>query len=152
MQPGFAGPAVGVHKDQDFEIGWELFDTNAEIVDLFAGARWLAGDDNMSFHSRGSGDALHEAVRRIIFGCEDEKNFEILVIEFAERDKIALETGFHTAARAENGGTGGKKTGIGVQAAAHVGEPLDTLPEQEEPCGDLEYCQKFEKSFHASRA
>lgn len=86
MQPGLAGPAVGIHKDQDFEIGRELLNGNPEIVDLFAGARWLAGDDNMSFHSRGSGDALHEAVRRIIFGCEDEKNLEVLVRKFAKGD------------------------------------------------------------------
>lgn len=67
MQPGFARAAVGVHKDQDFKIGRELFDGDTEIIDLFAGARGLASNDDMGLHSRGSSDAFHEAVCWIIF-------------------------------------------------------------------------------------
>ena len=150
VQPGFAGAAVGVNEDEDFEIGRELFDGDAKIVDLFAGGGGLAGDNDVSFDARRGSDALDEAVSRIVFRGEDEEDFEILVSEFAKGDEVALEAGFHAAAGAENGGAGSIKTGVGMQAAAHVGEPLDTLPKQEEAGGDLKNRQNFEESFHAS--
>jgi len=149
VQPGFAWAAVGVGEDQDFKIGRKLFDGDAKIVDLFAGAGGFAGDDDVGFDARGCGDALDEAVRRIAFGGEDEEYFEILMSEFTERDEIALEAGLHPAARAEDRGARCVEAGVGAQAAAHVGEPLDTLPKQEETRSDLENRQKFEESFHA---
>jgi hypothetical protein len=152
MKPGLAGAAVGINEHQDFKIGRELFNADAEIVDLFTRAGGPAGDDDVSFDARGCGNALDERVCGIAFGSEDKKEFEVLVIEFAEGDEIALEAGFHATARAENSGAGSVKARVGAQAAAHVGEPLDTLPKQEEARGDLENRQKFEESLHATRA
>jgi len=150
VQPRFAWPAVGVGEDQNFKIGRELFDADSEIVDFFAGGCGLSRDDDIGFHARGGSDPFDEAVRGIVFGSEDEKDLEILVSEFAERNQIALEAGFHATARAEDGGAWSIKTWIGAQAAAHVGEPLNTLPKQEEARGDLENRQEFKESFHAS--
>ena len=48
--------------------------------------------------------------------------------------------------------TRGKKPRVGFQAAAHVGEPLNSLPKQVEARGDLDNRQDFKESFHASRA
>jgi len=149
VKPRFAWAAVGIGEDQDFKIGRELLDADAEIVDLFAGACGFSGNDNIGFHARRGSDTFDEAVRGIVFGSEDEKNFEILMTEFTERDEITLEAGFHATARAEDGGARSIKTRVGAQAAAHVGEPLDPLPEQEESRGDLENRQIFEESFHA---
>jgi len=152
VQPGFAGAAVGVNEHEDFEIGRELFNGDAEIVDLFAGAGRLAGDNDVSLDARRSGDALDEAVSRVVFRSEDEEEFEILVSEFGEGDEVALEAGLHAATGTEDGSAGSIKTGVGMQAAPHVGEPLDSLPKQEETGGDLQDRQEFKESFHASRA
>jgi len=152
VKPGSTRAAVRIYKDEHLKIGGELFNTDAEVVHFFAGCGGLSGDDDVSFHAGGRGDALDEAVRGIIFGSEDEKDLEVLMVEFAKRNEIAFEAGFHAAARAEDCGAGSVKARVGVQSAAHVGEPLDALPEQEEPRGDLENRQKFEESFHASRA
>jgi hypothetical protein len=103
----------------------------------------------MGFHVGGGSDPFDEAVSGIVFGSEDEKDFEILRPEFAEGDEIALEAGFRAAARTEDGGAGSIKSRVGAQASAHVGKPLDTPPKQEEARRDLENRQKFEESFHA---
>ncbi len=95
-------------------------------------------------------DAFDGAIGGIFFGSENEKDFVILVVEFAERDQIALEARLHPAARAKDGRARGIETGIRLQTAAHVNEPLDTLPKQEEARGDLEDRQKLEEIFHAS--
>src|SRR5437879_3984280 len=152
VEPGFAGAAVRIHEDQDFEIGRELFDGDTKIVDLFAGGGGFAGNDDVGFHARRSGDAFNEIVGSIVFGGEDEKDFEILVSEFAKGNKISLEAGFDAAAWTEDGGTGSVKAGIGVQTAAHISEPLDSLPKQEEARGDLKNRQEFKEGFHVSRA
>jgi hypothetical protein len=72
--------------------------------------------------------------------------------EFAQGNEIAFEARFHATARADDGGMRGKKPRVGFQAAAHVGEPLNTLPEKVEARGDLNDRQDFKESFHASRA
>ena len=152
VQPGFSRATVGVNEYERFEVGRKLFDSDAKIVDLLTGGGWFAGDNDVSLDPRRSSDALDEAVRGIVFRSENEKDFEILVSEFGERDKVALESGLHAAAGAENGSAGSIKAWIGMQAAAHVGEPLDTLPKQEKTRGDLQDRQKFKERFHASRA
>jgi hypothetical protein len=152
VEPCFARAAVGINENKDFKIRRELFDADAKVVDFFAGAGGLAGDDDVGFDARGGGDAFDHAIRGIIFGSEDEKDFKILVSEFAEGDEVALETGFHATARAKDGGTGSIKARVGVQAATHVGEPLNSPPKQEKARGDLKDRQKFEESFHVTRA
>lgn len=152
VQPGFSRATVGVNECEHFEVGRKLFDGDAKIVDLLTGSGGFAGDNDVSFDTRRSSDALDEAIRGIVFRSKNEKDFEILVIEFGERDKVALEAGLHAAAGAENGSAGSIKAGVGMQAAAHIGEPLDTLPKQEKARGDLQDRQKFKESFHASRA
>src|ERR1700739_2546772 len=152
VKPGLARAAVGVCENQDFKIGRELLNTDAEIVDFFAGACGLSGDDDVGFHMGGCGHPLDEAVGGIILRSEAEKYFEVLMVEFAERNEISFKGGFQAATRAEHGRAGSVKARVGMKAAAHVGEPLDALPEQKEPRGYLENRQKFEESFHASRA
>ena len=149
VEPSFARATIGIGEDKNLKVGRELFDANAKIVNFFTGACGLSSNDNMGLHAGGGSDAFDEAVSRIVFGSEDEKDLEILMLEFAEGNEITLEAGFHAAARAEDGGAGRIKSGVGAQTSAHVGKPLDTLPKQEESRRDLENRQKFEESFHA---
>jgi len=71
------------------------------------------------------------------------------MVEFAEGDEIALKAGLHSPARAKHGGPRGVEARVGLQAATHVNKPLDTLPEEEEACGDLQHRQNGKESLHA---
>src|SRR5437879_9031217 len=106
VEPGFAGAAVRIHEDQDFEIGRELFDGDTKIVDLFAGGGGFAGNDDVGFHARRSGDAVNEMVGSIDFGSADEKDFKIQMSESAKGNKTTIEAGFDAAAWQEVSGTG----------------------------------------------
>src|SRR4029077_13058774 len=102
----------------------ELFYGYAKIIDLFAGGGGIACNQDVGFHARSRGNSVKQAIGRIAFRGEDKKNFEILVSEFTKGDKVSLEAGFDAAAGTEDGGTGSVKSGISVQAASHVSEPL----------------------------
>jgi len=144
VQPGFARAPIGIHEDQDFKFRRKLLDCGAQVVDLFAATLRLAGDDYAGFYARRCSHAFHDAVSRVRFRSENEENFEVLVIELGKRDKIALQAGFHSTARAKDGGARSVETWVGGQPAAHVNKPLDALPEQVEPGGDLQNRQNVE--------
>ena len=144
MQPGFARAAVGIGEDQDFKFRRELFDAHAKIVDLFATICGLAGDDHVGLHPRGSGDPFDGRVSGVLFGSQDEEDFVVLMVEFTEGYEIPLEARFHAAARAEHGGARRIETRVGMQAQAHVEEPLKPLPEQEDASNNLSDGQKCE--------
>lgn len=152
MEPGFARATIGIGEDQDLELGRELLDADAQVVDLFAAIRGLAGDDDIRFYAGAGGDPLDGGIGGILFRGQDEKDFVVLVIEFAEGDKVALEAGLHAAAGTQDGGARSVETRIGLQTATYVKKPLDSLPEQEDTRSDLENRQKCEESFHAISA
>jgi len=58
VQPSFARATIGIREDKDFNVGRELFDANAEIVNLFTGACGFSSNDNMGFHVGGGSDGL----------------------------------------------------------------------------------------------
>ena len=85
---------------------------------------------------------------RIVFRSDDEEDFIILVVEFAERDKIAFEAGFHSTARAEHSGARGIKARIGFEPFLDVGKPENGLPEQIGTGSDLKDRQDHKQRFH----
>ena len=144
MQPGLARAAVGIGEDEDFKFRCQLFDAYAKIVDLFAAICGLAGDDHVGLHPGRSGDPFDGRISRVLFRSQDEEDFVVLMVEFTEGDEIPLEARFHAPARAEHGGARRIETRIGVQAEAHIEEPLNPLPEQEDASRDLSDGQKCE--------
>ena len=72
------------------------------------------------------------------------------MVELAQRNEIALQTGFHATARAKNGGARGIEAGVGLQTTTttYIEKPLDPLPEQEKARGNLQDRQRCEQSLH----
>jgi len=58
VEPSFARATIGIGEDKNFKVGRELFDANAEIVNLFTGACGFSRNDNMGFHVGGGSDAF----------------------------------------------------------------------------------------------
>src|SRR5271167_896878 len=107
MQPRLSGAAIGVGEDQDFELRGHLFERRAQVVDFFTAVFRLACDDDLGFYAGRSGHAFDGAISGVRFGSKYKKDFVILMLEFTKGNKVAFESWFHSAARAQDGSARG---------------------------------------------
>jgi len=151
-EPGFAVAAIGIDEDERVDINGKLSDGVDEIVDLFAAAFRSAGEEDGGFDAGLGGDAFGDGSGGIGFGGEHEKEFVILMIEFAKGDEILFEAGFGAAAGTDDGGARRIETGIDQGAAPGKGEPRYALHGKVEAEKNLNDSENFEKEFHARGA
>ncbi len=87
-----SGAAIGVGERQEFEVRWQLFDREAEIVHFFAAISG-APAIKRALSPRTCGNAIHDRMSGVGFGREHEEDFVVLVIEFGERGEVAFKPG-----------------------------------------------------------
>src|SRR5689334_21608818 len=97
-QPGFSRASVRIHEDKRFDVLGQLRYRVNEVVDLFTAAVRPSREEHGCFDARLRGDAFDGRSGGIGLRGEHEKNFIILMIEFAEGNEILLEARLGAAA------------------------------------------------------
>src|SRR5690348_1704823 len=103
----------------------------------------------MSLHARLRYYALNRTGCGIGLGCKDKKHFVVLMIKFAERNKIALEALFESAARANHRRARRIESRVQHHTALGIGEPQNALHRQVKTQQNLYGRENIEEYFHA---
>src|SRR5882724_13289864 len=101
--PGFFRAPVRIDEDNRFDVLGQLRYRVNEVVDLFTAAIRPSGEKDGCFDARLRSDAFYGWSGGIGLRGEYEKNFVILMIEFAESNEVLLEAGLGTTAGTDDG-------------------------------------------------
>src|SRR5712691_3252914 len=148
MQPASSGASIRVREDQHIETRLQSFYADAKIVDLLCATLGLFRDDHVGLWLRLLGYPFSDDISGIGGRSDQEKDLIILVLEFRERQQIALESWLQALARAEHRHSRRVKPRIREHAPPRVTQPLQSVSDQIESQKDLHEGQAIEDSFH----